>query len=56
VNLDSSTISFKDVNANLETRIFRVLINAVYNGNSIQSPDPTIINVGTDGVVRFQFP
>jgi hypothetical protein len=55
-HIGSSTISFKDVNTRLVTKTFRVLINAVYNGNPIQSPDPTIINVGTDGATLFQFP
>jgi hypothetical protein len=51
--VNPSKITFKDVNTNQNTRTYRILINAVYNGQPVQSPDPTIVNVGTDGAVIF---
>ena len=43
-----STISFTDDNTNQHTRNYLIKIRAVYNGTSITSPDPTIINDGTN--------
>jgi hypothetical protein len=51
--LDASTILFTDDNTNIHTRNYHILVNVAYTsgGNTTltTSPDPTIINVGTDG-------
>jgi hypothetical protein len=47
--LDPSTILFTDDNTNIHTRNYYVFANVVYNDTLTTCPDPTIINVGTDG-------
>lgn len=55
-SLDTSTIVFKDDNTNLMTQSYAISINALYNGETpITSPDPTIVNEGTNGLF-FHFP
>ena len=54
--LDPSTILFTDNNINNpDTTTYNVVINVVYNGQTISSPDPTIVNAGTDGSMTFKF-
>lgn len=55
--IDSSTISFMDTNTNSINQVYRFIINGTYIPGTdsgvlpqdVQSPDPTILNVGTDG-------
>ncbi|MFL6260577.1 MAG: hypothetical protein ACJ76Y_12755 [Thermoanaerobaculia bacterium] len=48
-------ILFTDDNTNLHTRDYFVKVNASYNGGAtITSPDPTIVNAGTDGNVSVE--
>ena len=65
--LDASTILFMDDNTNSTTTSYSVFINVAYSMTSvldnittttttlITSPDPTIVNVGTDGVMTVFF-
>ncbi|MFL6260578.1 MAG: hypothetical protein ACJ76Y_12760 [Thermoanaerobaculia bacterium] len=55
-----STFTFTDDNMNVKDRTYHLVINAVYTDNSVNppvstpitSPDPTIVNAGTDGNVH----
>jgi len=57
-----STFTFTDDNMNVTDRTYHLVINAVYTDNSVNppvstpttSPDPTIVNAGTDGNVTLE--
>ena len=49
-------LTFDDDNINQKRRSYHFVINAVYGNDSITSPDPTIVNVGTEGLMTFIFP
>lgn len=53
---NSASLTITDNNSDSSTTIYSFLINALYNGSIVQSPDPTIINTGTDGFIEIQFP
>jgi hypothetical protein len=49
-------LTFDDHNINQKRRSYHFVINAIYDEASITSPDPTIVNVGTEGLMTFIFP
>jgi hypothetical protein len=53
---DSSTLTFTDDNTSQNAGTFNMFVNALYNGQPLQSPDPTIVNEGTNGSAVFQLP
>lgn len=55
-NTVPSTLTFDDYNTNIKRRSYHFVINAVFDQVSITSPDPTIVNVGTEGIMAIHFP
>ncbi|HEY2294486.1 MAG TPA: hypothetical protein VGM86_27625 [Thermoanaerobaculia bacterium] len=54
--LSDTVITFDDHNINMKRRHYRFVINATFGQDHITSPDPTIVNVGTEGGMTIHFP
>ena len=54
-------LNFTDTNDNIDNQTYHFFIDAIYTEGtsaapqSIESPDPTIVNAGTDGSMTFKF-